>query len=88
MITVLDVIRDLGLEPEKGLSWTVGNVVREKYKQKTGRLPKKELRPKTNGGGSHCFAVYPDSWYQTIREEVERQETFRASQISMWEGMQ
>jgi hypothetical protein len=31
-----------------------------------GALPLKVNRPKRYGPGSHCFAVYPPSWYERI----------------------
>lgn len=68
MITVVDVIRDMGIEPEPNLTWAVGAAVRDLYEDKNGRLPEKRLRTKTDGHGSHCFAVYPES----MRPEIEK----------------
>jgi hypothetical protein len=61
------IFRELGVEPEPHATWAVGAAAREKYRERFGQLPPKELRPKTNGGGSHCFATYPES----MRAEIE-----------------
>jgi hypothetical protein len=68
MITVLDVMRSMGVEITSSLSWSVGVRVRELYEARTGCLPEKALRTKTIGTGSHCFAVYPD----VMRDDIER----------------
>jgi hypothetical protein len=57
--TVMDVFRDLRFEPEPRISWAVGAEVRQRYEERYGELPRKVLRPKTSGAGSHCFALYP-----------------------------
>jgi hypothetical protein len=66
MITVIDVIRELNIEPTKELSWSVGNAVRDLYERRHGELPQKALRQKTNEEGSHCFAIYPEE----MKEEI------------------
>lgn len=67
MITVVDVCREMGVEPVPEMMWSVGNLVRDIYVSRRGELPPKELRPKTYAdGGSHCFAVYPLDWRQMI----------------------
>lgn len=75
-ITVLDVFRDLGFEPVPDDTWAVGAAMQKRYSEVVGKQPDKELRPKTGGGGSHCFAVYPASW----RPEIERLVRLTASQ--------
>ena len=67
-ITVMDVLRSMKIEITPALSWSVGAKVRERYRALTTRDPEKELRKKTDGAGSHCFAVYPE----TMRPEIER----------------
>lgn len=67
-ITVMDVFRDMRLDPSPHLAWTVGAAVRRLYEARHGELPPKALRTKSSGAGSHCFAVYPESW----RAEIER----------------
>lgn len=71
MITVIDVIREWGIEPTRRMTVTVGTVVREQWRDKNnGELPLKALRPKTNGKGSHCIAVYPDEWRTIILDAI------------------
>lgn len=65
-ITVIDVMRELRIEPVPELTWAIGAAVRDRYERLHGRLPEKELRTKTSGGGSHCFATYP----QDMRTEI------------------
>ena len=57
--TVVELIRSHGCEPLPSLSWSCGDAVRDAYITATGRAPLKALRPKTNGTGTHCHAVYP-----------------------------
>ena len=66
MPTVIDRFRALRVEPEKHAAWAVGNAVMYKYVDEYGRQPPKDLRSKTNDGGSHCFALYPDDWVPII----------------------
>ena len=75
MITIVQVMRDIGIEPTNELCWSVGNEVRDVWELENGRLPFKELRQKTNGPGSHCFAVYPADWYFRIRAIILRHQT-------------
>lgn len=65
-ITVPDVLRELRLEPDNRLAWAAGRAARVAWEREYGELPRKELRQKTNGGGSHCFATYPTSWRPKI----------------------
>ena len=67
-ITVIDVMRDLKIEPTPALTWMVGDAVRNLWVDRTGMTPEKDLRPKTYDKGSHCFAIYPE----TLRAEIER----------------
>lgn len=67
-VTVMDVFRDLGIEPDKKVSWSVGAAARDIYEARVGDLPPKRLRRKTSGAGSHCFATYPE-W---MRGDIER----------------
>lgn len=69
MVTVIDRFRALGKEPSKRMTWAVGDIVRDKWEKLTGSLPAKVLRQKTNDGGSHCFAVYPE-WFIPVIDEV------------------
>ena len=70
-ITVIDVMRSMNVEITPDLSWSVGAAVRERWRMThDDELPKKRLRSKTSGGGSHCFAVYPLEWDKIIREIV------------------
>lgn len=58
-ITIIDVMRELRVEPVPELTWSIGAAVRDYYERLHGRAPEKELRTKTCGAGSHCFAIYP-----------------------------
>jgi hypothetical protein len=64
--TVIDILRELHVEPLPAVSWAVGSAVRDRYVELHGDAPMKALRAKTNGPGSHCFAIYP--W--VFREEA------------------
>jgi DNA polymerase III epsilon subunit family exonuclease len=71
MITVADVIRDMGIELTPHLGWGVGGYVRDLWTAKHhGELPAKELRNKSRGGGTHLIAVYPEDWRKQIEEAI------------------
>jgi len=83
-ITVIDVIRDMGLEPSPDLSWSVGARVRDMYEMRRGELPPKELRPKTGAGGTHCFAVYPAEMRPDIERVIRAHTVEAARQMSLF----
>lgn len=61
--TVIERLQALGLTATKSERWAIGAAVRQRWLDLKGQLPEKALRSKTAGnGGSHCFAVYPDSF--------------------------
>jgi|TARA_R110000764_G_scaffold35122_2_gene78419 hypothetical protein len=66
MITIIDRFRALRVEPNKHVTWSVGDAVANKYVDVYGHQPPKVLRPKTNARGSHCFALYPPKWIPII----------------------
>jgi hypothetical protein len=88
MFDVRDVLRALNVEPEPSVSWPVGWAIRDAYLERFERLPDKALRPKTNGGGTHCFAVYPDTfWYDAkavARSALVAIKTAKARQPDMF----
>lgn len=65
-VTVVERIRELGIEPSRELSWRAGDAVRRAWEARTGSLPEKALRRKSSGTGSHCFAIYPESFTPEI----------------------
>lgn len=80
MITVVDVCRSLRVEPTPDLTWPVGAIVRERWERIHGSLPPKALRTKTAGGGSHCFAVYPEDWKPEIESVIRQFQTIATRQ--------
>jgi hypothetical protein len=83
-LTVIDVMRDLGLEPTPEVTWPVGAIVRDLYEQRYGCLPEKKLRPKTSGEGTHCFAVYPTSMRPEIEKVIRAHQTEAARQMVLF----
>jgi hypothetical protein len=79
-ITVIDVCRALQVEPDPPLTWSVGNLVRGMWERQYGALPEKDLRRKTAGGGSHCFAIYPYTWRDAIARVIMLHTTERQRQ--------
>lgn len=75
MITVIDVIRAMGIEPTPELCWSVGDKVRDLYEREVGHLPVKVLRQKTYDKGSHCFAAYPEEWRPRVQEIIRSMQT-------------
>lgn len=79
-ITVIDVMRQMGVELDPEITWSVGARVRDIYEQRYGQLPAKALRQKTNAGGTHCLAVYPESMRATIVSIIRTHQTNKAAQ--------
>jgi hypothetical protein len=84
-ITVVQVIRAMGIEPTPELTWSVGPMVRDLYESRVGHLPMKALRPKTNAGGTHCFAIYPEEMWSDIEKIVRAHQTEAARQRDLFE---
>ena len=72
MFDVRDVLRSLGVEPEKSTTWPVGWAIRDLYLERFEKLPDKELRAKTSGNGGHCMAVYPDGFWLDAKSVARR----------------
>lgn len=84
MITVPQVCRDMGLETDKNVMWSVGDIMQKRYADKFGHQPNKDNRPKTNGRGSHCFALYPEEWREDIANEIKKFDNFRLKQDDLF----
>ncbi|MGA0416984.1 MAG: hypothetical protein ACO3O1_05040 [Ilumatobacteraceae bacterium] len=77
--TMRDRIAYLGLPyPDKRTAWSLGSTLRAIYERETGALPRKALAEKTNAGGSHCFATYPEKFWPRMDEAIKR--TLRSPQ--------
>jgi hypothetical protein len=59
--------------------WSAGNDARQLYWQRFSKEPPKELRTKTGGGGSHCFAIYPDAWFDDLERIIRSQQVEKRS---------
>jgi hypothetical protein len=68
-ITVVAVCRSIGIEPESNLMMKVGARVRDLW-QAEGHIQQYDLRGKTNGPGSHQFAIYPPTWHPVIADVI------------------
>lgn len=86
---MVDRIKALGYETDKRLSWACGDAVRDEWLRQEGELPEKALRPKTNSKGTHCFAIYPESFRPVVDALVRRialeYEAAAASQLSLFD---
>lgn len=83
-ITVPQVARLMGVTLDNRTSWAVGSEMASVYQQEFGEQPPKDNRPKTNGAGSHCFALYPAKWEQKIRSVIESHLEQQARQTDMF----
>ena len=83
-ITVMQVFRSLNIVPEPSVSWSVGAQMATLYKQRHGEQPPKDNRPKTSGGGTHCFAIYPRSWEREIAAAILAHEQARKEQQDLF----
>lgn len=69
-ITVPQVARLMGASLDNKTAWSVGSEMACTYFKEFGEQPPKDNRPKTHGAGSHCFALYPTSWENKIRQVI------------------
>lgn len=79
-VTVIDVMREMRVEPNPTLTWSVGQQVMRKFAAKFGRQPVKDLRKKTYTEGVHCFALYPPTFKPVIREVIKAHKAENARQ--------
>lgn len=85
MITIIEVARSMGLELPKEMAWAIGSAMADTYAAKNEkRQPPKELRRKTSGSGSHCFAVYPLSYVPAIMEAITKAGAEQAKQATLF----
>jgi hypothetical protein len=68
--TVGEVMQAMGIKPIKEITWPVGAAVRKLYEERYGIAPRKALRTKTSGTGTHDFAVYPPALVPDIEKIV------------------
>jgi len=82
--TVIDVAKDLGVDLSSREAWELGALIRDLYERLHGQLPPKALRPKTNGEGSHCFAIYPAEFRPKIEQAILAIPRTRAAQQDLF----
>ncbi len=83
-ITVMQVFDWMGIIPTPAESWSVGAQVASMYATTFGEQPPKENRPKTGGGGTHCFAIYPRSWQSRIEGVIQAVAVQSTAQMAMF----
>jgi hypothetical protein len=69
-ITIWEVCRRMGLEPDANLTLRTAFAAKERYKKQFGVEPEVVRRAK-NKGGSAFLAVYPDDWEPIIQEIIK-----------------
>lgn len=79
-ITVIDVLRELRIEPNPKLTWSIGQQVMRRFAKRYGRQPVKDLRKKTYTEGVHCFALYPPEFKPEIVAAIRAHRTESARQ--------
>jgi hypothetical protein len=84
MVTIIEVARSMGIELSRDTAWALGAMMARRWADTFGEQPEKRLRPKTSGGGSHCFAVYPDSWVEPIKAAIKDTQLSAANQLSLF----
>lgn len=85
MITIIQVAQSIGVNLDKATAWSIGSEMASVYVNEFGQQPPKELRPKTSGGGTHCFAVYPASWKARIVKAIRSRELIAKSQKNLFD---
>jgi hypothetical protein len=69
-IYVTGVCKDMGVEPNPQMMWSVGQMMQRKYMQMYGVPPPKDNRPKTYEEGVHCMAIYPEHFRPYIEKAI------------------
>ncbi len=85
-ITVPQVARNMGVTLDNKTAWSIGSEMASIYFKEFGEQPPKDNRPKTNGGGSHCFALYPSSWERKIKNIIESHVEQARNQHDLFDG--
>lgn len=67
-LTVVQVCRLMKRDPESRAMWRAGDLARDKW-MSLGHPMTYDLRPKTNGFGTHMHAVYP-FWFRPTLERI------------------
>jgi hypothetical protein len=83
-ITIIQVARAMGVELDNSTAWAIGAEMAQQYVDEFAEQPPKELRPKTCGAGSHCFAVYPSTWEERIRNSIAERVEIAAAQKGLF----
>lgn len=83
-ITVPQVAKAIGVVMDRRTAWSVGSEMATRYQTEFGEQPPKDNRPKTNGHGSHCFALYPQTWEPIIRAAIEKHIEEADKQQGLW----
>lgn len=87
-ITVPMVANLIGVVLTNKIAWSVGSEIASMYFDKFGEQPPKDNRPKTNGEGSHCFALYPPSWKPIIEKAIFERVEYEKTQGTLFDEAQ
>lgn len=78
-ITIIEVLRELRIEPDKSLTWALGTAVAAEWRKRTGTQPPIVRQPKTDPNASHpakhAICTYPDDFKPVILEKLSRFQT-------------
>jgi hypothetical protein len=85
MITIIQVAKSIGVDLDNSTAWSIGSEMAAAYVDAFGEQPPKELRPKTSGSGTHCFAVYPYSWRAKIIDSIKSRQLIAKSQKNLFD---
>jgi hypothetical protein len=84
-ITVPGVCKAMGIEPEKYLMWSAGQIVVKEYMRRYGAPPPKDNRRKTYTDGFHCFAIYEEHMRNYIEMVIRAHLTEKARQGDLFD---
>lgn len=65
-VTIIEVMRRMGVDITNEKTWSLGRQARTLHVKQYGVPPRKVLRTKTNGTGSHDFSGYPPEFVETL----------------------
>ena len=73
-VTIVEVMRRLGVEITNEKTWALGREARKLHVAQYGVPPRKVLRQKTNGTGSHDFSGYPPEFVGVVEGLIQQSE--------------
>lgn len=74
----------MGVDLDDETAWSIGAQIATAWQWQTGTSPLKDLRSKKNGGGTHCFALYPPAFIERMQLIIRGHRPAKADQLNLF----